>query len=100
MDFAKRLKPVHLTLIGRIAETGQLQRAAQMMAMSQPAASRTLAEIEAQAGGPLFERHAKGMELTALGELCIRHGKIILEEYEVLEREARRARADMCASAP
>lgn len=90
MDFAHRLKPQHLELILRIAETGQLQRAAQMVAISQPAASRILAEIEQRAGAPLFDRHPKGMELTALGEICIRHGKAILEEYESLERESSR----------
>lgn len=90
MDFANRLRPSHLALLMRIAETGQLQRAAQMAAMSQPAASRVLAEIEARAGGALFERHPKGMRPTALGALCIRHAKVILEEYGALEEEARR----------
>lgn len=90
MDFAHRLKPSHLELLMRIAETGQLQRAAHMAAMSQPAASRILADIEQRAGGLLFERHPKGMELTALGEICIRHGKVILEEYISLERETSR----------
>ena len=90
MDFANRLRPSHLALLMWIAETGQLQRAAQMAAMSQPAASRVLAEIEARAGGALFERHPKGMRPTALGALCIRHAKVILEEYGALEEEARR----------
>jgi len=90
MNFAYRLKPQHIELVLRIAETGQLQRAAQMAAMSQPAASRVLSEIEQRAGGPLFERHPKGMSLTALGEICIRHGKVILEEYDALDSEAMR----------
>lgn len=90
MDFTHRLKPSHLALIMRIAETGQLQRAAHMAAMSQPAASRILSDIEQRAGGLLFERHPKGMQLTALGEICIRHGKAILEEYDSLERETSR----------
>jgi DNA-binding transcriptional LysR family regulator len=93
MDFATRLKPAHLNLLMKIAESGQLQRAAQMAAMSQPAASRVLADIETRAGGPLFERHAKGMVPTALGEVCIRHAKIILEEYGALNEDARRITA-------
>ncbi len=88
MSFATRLKPAHLQLILRIAETGQLQRAAAMTGMSQPAASRVLAEIEAQAGGPLFSRHAKGMVQTELGAICTQHAKVILEEFDALETEA------------
>ncbi|WP_425070571.1 LysR family transcriptional regulator [Sagittula sp. S175] len=90
MDLASRLKPSHVELLLRIAETGQLQRAAEMAGMSQPAASRVLAEIEARAGEALFVRHPKGMSATALGEIYVRHGKVILEEYELLAREASR----------
>ncbi|MGR3322519.1 MAG: LysR family transcriptional regulator [Pseudooceanicola sp.] len=90
MSFARRLKPTHLRLLLKIAETGQLQRAASLVAMSQPAASRVLAEIEAQAGSPLFERHPKGMEPTALGAVCIRHATVILEEFDALEIETQR----------
>lgn len=90
VEFASRLKPAHLDLILRIAETGQLQRAANLLGMSQPAASRILMEIEARAGGPLFERHPKGMALTALGAVCLRHGKVILEEFHALDREVSR----------
>lgn len=90
MSIAGRLRPSHLNLLMRIAESGQLQRAAQIMAMSQPAASRVLADIEARAGGPLFERHPKGMKPTLLGEICIRHAKVILEELEALDGDARR----------
>ncbi len=91
MDLASHLKPAHLNLLMKIAESGQLQRAAQMVGMSQPAASRILAEIEERVGGPLFERHPKGMVATALCEICIRHAKIILEEYHALDEDARRS---------
>ncbi|WHZ33336.1 LysR family transcriptional regulator [Sagittula sp. MA-2] len=90
MDVLHRLKPSQLTLILRIAETGQLQRAAQMAGMSQPAASRMLNEIEQRAGGALFDRYPKGMLATPLGEIVSRRAQVILEEYDALEREARR----------
>ena len=93
MDFAARLKPAHLDLLVRIAETGPLQRAAQMAGMSQPAASRILAELETRAGGPLFDRHPKGMSLTQLGAICLRHGKVISEEYNLLDLELSRVAA-------
>ncbi|MEZ5771689.1 MAG: LysR family transcriptional regulator [Defluviimonas denitrificans] len=67
MALSRKLKPAHLRLILKIAETGQLQMAATALAMSQPAASRILNEIEVEAGTPLFLRHAKGMEPTQAG---------------------------------
>ena len=87
MKLAQRLKSQHLRLVLRIAETGQLQIAASSVAMSQPAASRTLAEIESQVGAALFERHPKGMEPTQVGAAFIRHARAILAEYDNLESE-------------
>lgn len=93
MSFARRLKPNHLQLLVRIGETGQLQIAAEMSAMSQPAASRILADIEVQAGSPLFERHAKGMVPTKLGEVCLQHATVILEEFDAIDAQAGRLAA-------
>lgn len=87
MELATRLKPRQLRLIQRIGETRQLQSAAHMLAMSQPAASRVLAEIEAEVGTPLFTRHPKGMEPTLVGETFLRHARVILSELESLESE-------------
>ena len=80
MDLARRLKPNQLQLLLRVAETGQLQQAAHMMAMSQPAASRILGDVETLVGSPLFLRHPKGMEPTPIGKVFIRHAKAILEQ--------------------
>ncbi|MBS8226490.1 LysR family transcriptional regulator [Vannielia litorea] len=93
MELAGRLKPRQLRLIQRIGETRQLQSAAHMLAMSQPAASRVLAEIEAEVGAPLFTRHPKGMEPTLLGETFLRHTRVILSELESLQSEVAGLRA-------
>lgn len=87
MDIARRLKPSHLSLILKIAETRQLQLAAQAVGMSQPAASRVLAEIEGAVGGPLFTRHPKGMEVTQAGAVVVRHARVILSEMRSLRDE-------------
>ena len=87
MTLAQRLKAPHLRLILKIAETGQLQIAASTLAMSQPAASRILAEIEAGTGSPLFVRHPKGMEPTPVGEAFVKHARAILAEFQNLESE-------------
>jgi len=90
MELARSLKPKQLQLLMKVAETGQLQLAANMTAMSQPAASRILADVESLFGAPLFVRHPKGMELTPIGKVFIRHAKIILESLEELEIETKR----------
>ncbi len=87
MSIAHRLKTNHLRLILRIAETGKLQSAAQDIAISQPAASRMLSEIEAMVGAPLFTRHAKGMVVTPVGATIRRHARQILQDYDRLETD-------------
>ncbi len=49
-----RLQPKHMNLIRSIAELGQLSLAAQELALTQPAASRMLGEIERYVGSPIF----------------------------------------------
>lgn len=69
-------------LIRAIRETGQLALAADLLAMTQPAASRTLAAIEARLGAPLFVRHPKGMTPTPVGEVVARDAASMLEGLE------------------
>ncbi|CUH81097.1 LysR family transcriptional regulator [Tropicibacter naphthalenivorans] len=87
MDLTRRLKLTHLKLILKIAEVGQIQIAAGALAMSQPAASRILAEIERETGAQLFHRTPKGMEPTPIGEAFIRHARVVLSELDSLEKE-------------
>ncbi|MCB2109877.1 MAG: LysR family transcriptional regulator [Defluviimonas sp.] len=86
-SLARRLKPAQFRLVLKIAETGTLQAAADALAMSQPAASRALAEIEKAAGAPVFYRHPKGMEPTAIGAAFVRHARVILAEFDNLAAE-------------
>lgn len=74
------LKPAQLRLVHEIAEHGQLQLAAEACAMTQPAASRMLAEIERLVGAPLFQRQPKGMEPTEIGLTVLRRARVILRE--------------------
>ena len=87
MVLQQRLKPSHLRLILRIAEAQKLQIAAEASGMSQPAASRLLAEMEAHVGAPLFKRQPKGMVPTAEGHAFIKHARAILAQYDDLEAE-------------
>lgn len=95
MTLTRRLKPPHLHLILKIAETGQLQIAAAAQGISQPAASRILTEIETETGTPLFVRHAKGMESTQAGAAFIKHARTILTELDSLDAEMANMKAGL-----
>lgn len=88
----QRLKPSQLKLIRAIHDNGKLQLAADSVGMSQPAASRMLAEIETHAGGPLFQRLPNGMEATPMGAAFVRHARVILAEVDALAEEISRLR--------
>ena len=87
MSMASRIKPKHLELVTKIHETRQLQLAAQAIAISQPAASRMLAELETHLGDTLFFRHPTGMEPTPAGDVLIRHGRMVLSGLETIVDE-------------
>lgn len=83
----KGLKLTHLRLIAALAETGQMSAAAGQLAMSQPAASRMAAEMEAIVGVPLHRRHARGVVLTAYGERLAARARAMLQGLDDAARE-------------
>lgn len=87
------LRPAQARLIAAIAERGQLQLAAQACQMTQPAASRTLAEVERMLNAPLFRRTPKGMEPTAIGTIVAQRAQRIVLELRDMDRDLRDLRA-------
>ena len=92
VQLANRLMMKHLRLIVAVAEHTQLTIAAQALGMTQPAASRMLAEAVAQVGAPLFERNARGMVLTDVGEALARRARNVLDEIADAAEEVERLR--------
>lgn len=68
-----------------VVDCGSLGRAALVMNMTQPSLSRRIRELEIRLGGPLFERHSKGMALTAAGETLLDHARLLVFEMEQAE---------------
>ena len=95
---SNRLKPSHLRLIRAINDSGRLQLAADAIGMSQPAASRMLSDIEADAGGPLFDRLPHGMVATAAGAAFVRRARVILAEVDALGSEVEQLRTGRAGS--
>lgn len=81
------LKLSHLRLIVALDETGQLTAAGRSLRLTQPAASRLLAEAEAIAGHRLCDRQPKGIAMTAAGEALARRARRILAEIAEAGRE-------------
>ncbi len=57
----------------KAAELGNFTRAAEAVALSQPALSRSIARLEEELGQPLFERQTRKVSLTDAGKLL--HGR-------------------------
>jgi DNA-binding transcriptional LysR family regulator len=76
--FRSRLRLRHLQLLVALDDARNLNRAAAALHLTQPAASRLLAELEHIAGAAAFERRARGMEPNALGRILVRHARILV----------------------
>ncbi|OKO74707.1 LysR family transcriptional regulator [Bradyrhizobium sp. NAS96.2] len=73
-----KLRDLHILLV--IAQRGSMARAAAELAMSQPAVSRAVADMEHSLGLRLFDRGRNGIELTAYGHALVRRGVSIFDE--------------------
>ncbi|WP_169729370.1 LysR family transcriptional regulator [Thermoactinospora rubra] len=74
-------------LFDEIARTGSFTAAAELLGYTQSAVSRRMAALEREAGGPLFERLARGVRLTPAGAALHRHVTAVLERLDRAEEE-------------
>lgn len=75
---AHRLQLRHLHCFLAVARLGHLGRAAQALAISQPAVTKTLADLEDLLGLRLFERGRRGARLTPAGQGFLRHASQVM----------------------
>lgn len=61
----------HLQLLVAVADDGTVKRAAAQVGMSQPAATQAIVELERLLEVTLFERRARGMRVTAAGQVVL-----------------------------
>ncbi len=83
---------VSVRLAVACARTGNLTQAARECHLVLPAASRRLRDLERALGGPLFDRHSRGLTPTALGRAFMKRGMAILQELDNLMVELHDAR--------
>lgn len=77
----------HLRTIKAIHDTGGLQRAADMLHITQSALSHQIKGLEDQAGVELFVRRSKPLKLSAAGHRMLRLAERVLPEIDALQAE-------------
>ena len=73
-----RLKDFHT--LQTIAGVGSMAKAAKLLAMSQPAISKAIADMEHVVGASLLDRSSRGVELTESGRILVARGRVIFDE--------------------
>ena len=74
------MKLHHVQDIVAIAERGSIRAAARHLGVAQSALTRSLAELEREFGGVLFERRSRGVAPTLLGQSFVRNATLILNQ--------------------
>lgn len=75
------LKLRHLQLLVALDQFRHLGRAAEFLSLTQPAVSKSLAEIERMFGLDLFVRSTRGTEPTSVGTTVVRFARSVLADY-------------------
>ena len=76
---------VHLKYAVEVAKCGSINKAAEALFVGQPNLSRAIKELEASLGIIIFERSAKGMEITPEGETFLHYARSILKQIDDVE---------------
>jgi DNA-binding transcriptional LysR family regulator len=82
-----RFDLVTLNLVLAIAETRSITRGAEREHLALAAASKRLSDLETRLGVSLFERRARGVELTEAGRALVRHIRSLNASLHALESE-------------
>ncbi|KDQ71248.1 MULTISPECIES: LysR substrate-binding domain-containing protein [Streptomyces] len=75
-----RLKFRHLILVDALSRQGSVVGAAAELHVTQPAATRSLHELEDILGVALFERRPRGVTATVFGEAFTQHARAVLAQ--------------------
>ncbi len=77
---------LHMKYAVEVARLGSLNKAAETLLIAQPNISRYIKELEADLGITIFNRSAKGMELTPEGIEFIGYAQSILKQINDVEK--------------
>src|SRR5258708_6344931 len=77
---SRRLKLRHLNVLLAVAQWGNMARAAEHLAISQPAVSKAIADLENTLGVRLLDRRPQGLELTHYGRAFLKRSIAIFND--------------------
>lgn len=69
-----------------VAACGSISAASALLHIAQPAISAQILGLERELGKALFERHARGVRLTAHGHAFSQHANLIVSQFEAAKR--------------
>ena len=72
----------HLKYVIEIANSGSINKAAEVLFMAQPNLSRAIRELESELGYTIFDRTSKGMIPTTEGAAFVTTARRILKEID------------------
>ena len=75
-----RLKDLHT--LQTVAEVGSMAKASERLALSQPAVSKAISDMEQTFGASLLNRTSRGVELTQCGRLLVERSRVIFDEVK------------------
>lgn len=70
-----------------VARVQHMTHAAEILSISQPALSRSIARLEAELGVPLFERQGRSIILNSYGHLFLKRVNRIIKEFQEGKQE-------------
>jgi len=77
---SRRLKLRHLNVLLAVAQWGNMARAAEHLAISQPTVSKAIADLENTLGVRLLDRRPQGLELTLYGRAFLKRSMAIFND--------------------
>lgn len=79
----------------KVAETGNFTRAAEQLALTQPAVSQHIHQLEKDLEVKIFDRSSSRLHITREGETVIRYARRMLSLYGNLQRDLKNSRAQV-----
>jgi DNA-binding transcriptional LysR family regulator len=76
-----------LRYVDEVARTGSIRKAAHQLNVTASAVNRRIMDLEQELGTPLFERRARGVRLTAAGEVFVHYLRIQQGEVERMKSQ-------------
>lgn len=79
------LQQLHYAIV--ISETGSMNKAAELLYISQPSLTNAVKELEKEIGITVFNRSGKGVSLTADGMEFLTYARQVYQQYETLSEK-------------